>query len=389
MDSNLSTSYLFHLPSTAQHFSYLVSHLIPMMSLHVAGFIMSLLDYTRSDPPADLSSSLSTSVVMVSSFSLICIADQTLTSPGGAPVRAWIFRAYAIQGTQQIYVVGLWYWGSILTAYSTTGGSRSALITSTPIMTAICLPITALLFAVGIVLHYGLPTYYRQEPGQVPSFYSALLRRKIVLWFFVMVVLQNYWLSTPYGRNWRYLFSSAHAPTWAIFAVIIFFFIFVWALVLWTLGRLTRQHSWVLPIFAIGLGAPRWCQMLWGTSNIGLYIPWAGPIGGAVLGRSLWAWLGVLDAVQGVGFGMILLQTLTRVHIACTLVVAQVVGSIATIAARASAPDSTGPGSVFPDFSIGWMDGLRQPWFWVGWLCQVFICAGFFAFFRKEQLSKP
>lgn len=52
----------------------------------------------------------------------------------------------------------------------------------------------------------------------------------------------------------------------------------------------------------MGLGAPRWAQMLWGTSNIGQYVPWAGgPVASAIAGRSLWLWLGVLDAVQGVG----------------------------------------------------------------------------------------
>ena len=47
--------------------------------------------------------------------------------------------------------------------------------------------------------------------------------------------------------------------------------------------------------------------MLWGTSSLALYIPWAGS-GGPYLGLSLWLWLGVLDAIQGVGLGMILLQ---------------------------------------------------------------------------------
>ena len=47
--------------------------------------------------------------------------------------------------------------------------------------------------------------------------------------------------------------------------------------------------------------------MLWGTSSLALYIPWAGT-SGPYLGTSLWLWLGVLDAIQGVGLGMILLQ---------------------------------------------------------------------------------
>ena len=51
--------------------------------------------------------------------------------------------------------------------------------------------------------------------------------------------------------------------------------------------------------------------MLWGTSSLALYIPWAGKAG-PYLGISLWLWLGVLDAIQGVGLGMILLQVSSR-----------------------------------------------------------------------------
>ncbi|PCG92385.1 Hypothetical protein PENO1_088390 [Penicillium occitanis (nom. inval.)] len=71
-------------------------------------------------------------------------------------------------------------------------------------------------------------------------------------------------------------------------------------------------------------------------------------------------WLGVLDALQDVGFGMILLNTLTRFHIAFTLLAAQVIGSIGTILARATAPDNTGPGDIFPDFSAGVRDALSK-----------------------------
>lgn len=40
---------------------------------------------------------------------------------GGAPVETWIFRACVIQGIQQAYVIGLWYWGSTLTKASSEG----------------------------------------------------------------------------------------------------------------------------------------------------------------------------------------------------------------------------------------------------------------------------
>ena len=122
---------------------------------------------------------------------------------------------------------------------------------------------------------------------------------------------------------------------------------------------------------------------------MGEWIPWAvTPVGGALLGRALWLWLGVLDALQGVGFGMILLQTLTRFHIVFTLVCAQVLGSVATIVARACAPNRDGPGTVFPNLVLS-REGLGWPAFWVGLGLQVVVCVGFFKFFRKEQLQKP
>lgn len=88
--------------------------------------------------------------------------------------------------------------------------------------------------------------------------------------------------------------------------------------------------------------------MLWGTSSLALYIPWAGHAG-PYLGLSLWLWLGVLDAVQGVGLGMILLQTLSRLHVCATLAFSQIIGSVCVMVARATAPNRIGPESVFPD----------------------------------------
>jgi len=130
----------------------------------------------------------------------------------------------------------------------------------------------------------------------------------------VAVILQNFWLSAPYGRNWSYLWSGS-IPTWWIVLLIVAFFIGVWSAFLLVIALLSKKHSWLLPVFAIGLGAPRWCQMLWGTTFIGYSLPW-GDIGtgidrirtGLLIGKSLWLWLGVLDAIQGVGFGMMLLQ---------------------------------------------------------------------------------
>ena len=32
--------------------------------------------------------------------------------------------------------------------------------------------------------------------------------------------------------------------------------------------------------------------------------------------------------------------------------------------ARTTAPDATGPGSVFPNFALGFGGGIIKPWFW-------------------------
>ena len=329
---------------------------------------------------------------------------------GSANVATWNFRACVIQGTQQIYVTLLWYWGTGLMKMTVNGVTTSDLIQYGRALTAVTTPIAILMWAVAIILFLGLPDYYRQTPGQVPSFYKSIVRRKIILvsfeprcyltilpklmpfrqWFFVTVLIQNYFLSAPYGRNWSYLWTSKHAPVWAVVLLVIIFFVVIWAAFLALFASLSTHHSWILPIFAISLGAPRWCQMLWGTSGMGLYIPWAGsPVAGALVGRTLWLWLGVLDALQGVGFGMILLQTMTRFHITFTLVCAQVLGSLSTIVSRASAPDRLTPGSVFPNLPMDHVSGARSPWFWIALIFQLIICVGFFKFFRKEQLQKP
>ncbi|KAL8728257.1 MAG: hypothetical protein Q9181_005404 [Wetmoreana brouardii] len=311
-------------------------------------------------------------------------------SEGSVPVATWSFRACVIQGTQQIYVTVLWLWGNHLTKLNAEGVAAFTWQTYRPILTGISIPVAVLLWAIGIVLFLGLPDYYRQKPGQVPSFYASIGRRKVILWFFVTVILQNYFLSAPFGRNWKYLWSSQHAPTWAIGLLVVLFFVVVWTLILWLFAILSVHHSWIIPIAAIGLGCPRWSQMLWSTSGLGTWVPWAGgPVAGALTGRVLWLWLGVLDVVQGVGFGMILLQTLTRFHVTFTLIAAQVLGSIATIAARATAPDKDGPGTVFPNLVLFGGEGLKTAGFWTGLLFQIVVCLGFLKFFRKEQLQKP
>ena len=357
----------------------------PFMFYGLGFFLLAIAPWPSKDARAWIQYVATASYAIGSSAGSFYFA-QSFGSTGSAPVKEWAFRACAIQGTQQIYVIGMWAWGTKLTQASAKGVSSDY----GPKMTAIGLPIAFFLWAVGAVLWVGLPDFYRQAPGGLPSFYKAALRRKIIVWFFFAVFVQNFFMSAQFGRNWSYLWSSQHAPTWAIVLLVIFFFVILWIGILYLFSRLSQSHSWILPMFAVALGAPRWCQIWWSVSNMGYYLPWAGgPVGSAILGRILWLWLAVLDSLQGVGIGMLLLQTLTRFHITFALVFAQVIGSIGTIINRANGLSSTGPLPYYPSMAYNVGNGLSYAGFWICMFFQIIICIGYFAFFRKEQLSKP
>lgn len=68
---------------------------------------------------------------------------------------------------------------------------------------------------------------------------------------------------------------------------------------------------------------------------------------------------------------------------------AQMVGSVATIVARADGLSSVGPLPYFPSPAAGPGQVVGSPGFWICMLFQLVLCVGYFAFFRKEQLSKP
>ncbi|EEB07807.1 alpha-1,4-glucan synthase Ags1 [Schizosaccharomyces japonicus yFS275] len=308
---------------------------------------------------------------------------------GHVETRTWVFRACLVQGTQQVWSAAIWYWGAYLSKANT---SLTANYKISPVIPAITWPLACLSVLFFFMLRNGLPDYYYQLPGKIPAFYTALLRRKLVIWFCIAVFLQNFWLSTLNGRSWTYLWAISEIPQWQIFILVVVFYIIIWAALLALLGWVSGTHSWLICVFGVGLGAPRWLQIFWGTSNIGLYLPWAGDAG-PYLGRCLWLWLGVLDAIQSVGIGMILLQTLTRKHVASALMTGQIIGAVATIIGRAGAPNRVGPANVFLDFT-GWNPGdgahvLASAPFWICLFCQLAICAGFLLFFRRENLSRP
>lgn len=288
---------------------------------------------------------------------------------GAVPVKDWVFRASLIQGLSQLYTVALWFWSSRVTRVEVGGVSTAAL--SSWRLTAVVMPIAFVCFAIGALLALGLPKYYRQAPGKILFFYTSLLRRRIVLWFFFMVIIQNWFLAAAVGRNWTFLWSSQHAKTWQVAVLVVVFFVVLWVVLMLLFRFLAKEHSWILPVFGLSVGAPRWAQTWWGTSNIGHYLPWAGGLtSGAIASRCLWLWLGLLDEIQQVGLGMILLQTLTRVHVCFVLIAAQALGSIATICARGFAPNNLGPAGISPDVGTS-VDKVGNAWFWISLFFQL------------------
>ncbi|KAI0647127.1 glycoside hydrolase family 13 and glycosyltransferase family 5 protein [Trametes meyenii] len=359
----------------------------PWVFFGLAFFLIGLPSVASALHPAHVAlSSAATWAYAIASAAAFCFFGLNFGEEAGAATEVWMLRACIVQGSQQVWVAALWYWGYNLDTVSADNIPSWWIV-------LIVWPLAVMSFLFAYLMLYGLPDYYRQTPPKVPNFFHTLFRRKIVLWFLGSEILRDYWLSGPYGRNWSFLWNVPIVK-WQIALLVVAFFIVVWGLMMGILTWLSKTHTWLLPVFAVGLGAPRWCQMLWGTSSLALYIPWAGHAG-PYLGVCLWLWLGVLDAVQGVGLGMILLQTLSRLHVCATLALAQIIGSICVMVARATAPNRIGPTSVFPD-AAQWdfEDGLRgsplaSAPFWIALICQIIIVIGYFWFYRKEQLARP
>jgi hypothetical protein len=149
------------------------------MSSQEAGSTTRLLDFTLSVPPPALFTSRLTSArkVCFKTYPRISI----LTHTGGTPPQSWAFRACVITGTQQLLIAFLGYWGASL-AYSGVLGQKSTTYAPSSVtLIAVTVPLALLMWTVGTLLFFGLPDYYRQKPGAVPSFYGALCRKGVVI----------------------------------------------------------------------------------------------------------------------------------------------------------------------------------------------------------------
>ncbi|KAI9613259.1 hypothetical protein KEM48_003893 [Puccinia striiformis f. sp. tritici PST-130] len=286
-------------------------------------------------------------------------------------------------GTTDAWVGALWYWGYKLQNVD----PMNAALAPPGWINAITLTLGAGCFFIAYILFTGLPKYYRNVPGTVPNFTRALFRRKLVLWYLAAEILRNYWLSGPYGRNWNFLWTRETSFGVTLF-LLLFFFVGVWDVA-------SKSHTWLVAIFAIGLGAPRWCQMLWGTSSVASYFSWGGAAGPHIANAYQkqqppcgYGWVCWICSRGGFGYDL----TPNAQQGACGghLMPCQIIGSTAVLVARATAPNRIGPGGVsltlpcgIPKFS--YLDSPLANWqFWIALICQLIIVAGYFVLFREK-----
>ncbi|OBZ75598.1 Cell wall alpha-1,3-glucan synthase mok13 [Grifola frondosa] len=312
----------------------------PWLFFGIAFFLIGLPSVASALRPAHVGlASAATWAYAIASAAAFLFFGLNFGEEAGAATEVWTTRACIVQGSQQIWVAALWYWG-----YALDGVAQNNMAPWWIVLIVWPLALMSLLFA--YLMLYGLPDYYRQTPRRCQISSRRFSDENCL---------------GDHDGNSNAAEQDAHLAVAGL------------------RGR---------------LGSSPMVPNAVGTSSLALYIPWAGHAG-PYLGICLWLWLGVLDAIQGVGLGMILLQTLSRLHVCATLAFAQIIGSICVMVARATAPNRIGPESVFPDAaSWDFQDGLKgsplaSAPFWVALICQIVIVIGYFWFYRKEQLARP
>jgi alpha-1,3-glucan synthase len=223
----------------------------------------------------------------------------------------------------------------------------------------------------GATVHPCRAAYARVSTPHTPS--------KLVLWFLVAEFFKTFFLSGQYGRNWRFLWSQPLGLPITL-TLIGVFWIGLWAVGVWVMYRASRVHSWVLPVFAAGLLAPRWAQILWSVSDVGTSLAWANGAS-AGLALSLWLVLGVLDGFQVLGLVTMLMQTLTRIHLVAVMSMAQGLGVVAFMLVKWTGVDQ------WAFVNPAMADAPLPVVFWGAFVVQIVLALGCFVWFRREQLS--
>ncbi|CAB40008.1 spore wall alpha-1,4-glucan synthase, meiotic Mok14 [Schizosaccharomyces pombe] len=302
-----------------------------------------------------------------------------------------ITRACVLQGVQQLWLSFLWLWGTLSSRLDYNYKVLLQPINSVYVVAGVW-PVSFVLLSVCILLYKGLPPFYRQKPGSIPAFSKSLLHRKVVICFLISVINQNFWMSTLISQAWRFFWGSKLTKLWKIVVMTVSFLVGAWLIIFYVLRKLSNKHTWMVPVLGLGFGAIKWMHVFWGTSNVGIFLPWAG-IAGPYLSRALWLWLGILDSIQGIGNGLILLQTLSRRHVTNTLMISQLAGSATSILARFVSPTKTGPANVFPDLTgytpVDRAKPVANAPFWICLILNVALCIMYLRCYHRENISRP
>ena len=111
----------------------------------------------------------------IASAAAFCFFGLNFGEEAGAATEVWMLRACIVQGSQQVWVAALWYWGNHLAGASSSSSAPWWIV-------LIVWPLGAISVLFAYLMLYGLPDYYRQTPPKVPNFLKTLFRRKLVLW---------------------------------------------------------------------------------------------------------------------------------------------------------------------------------------------------------------
>ncbi|EEB07932.1 alpha-1,3-glucan synthase Mok12 [Schizosaccharomyces japonicus yFS275] len=299
---------------------------------------------------------------------------------GGVAPHHWLTRACIVHGLQQIWSAILWGWGDLLMKEDTAKTVSTGVFIGGIVAFLVC-------FAFAGLSYVGLPNYYRQSPSIIPAFYHSLAKRPIVIWFFIAQILNNFWLAIPYGQAWRFFWNTTYTSFGSIIILLMIYLLVIWVIVFVILRFVAKDNSWFPVIFGLGFLCPRWCLEFWSSSGLGLNLPWAGKAS-PIFTKCVWLTLNLYDNLQGIGLGMMLLQTLARDHVAFTLMLAQFFSSLTIMVSKPILPVTD---RVFPLFS-SWnpADGsgpLRSPCFYLALICQLIGVFGLLYYYRKCQLA--
>lgn len=102
-------------------FKSVVALSLPWLLYGIAFLIIGLAHFERDMDSRGWIQNVGSGVYAAASSSGSIFFALNFGDESGAPVKDWVFRACVIQGTQQAYVIALWYWGSTLTKAASSG----------------------------------------------------------------------------------------------------------------------------------------------------------------------------------------------------------------------------------------------------------------------------